>query len=148
MATRVPTIDDCLAMLLDVWNFGRFFSSSRAVGSMASTRLVLLSDFPFTTIFLCLLHLTCRKAPSRSDWLEGWRGCSFLIRRIMKKPDGGRATIKGTDSYVKKQPLSKTHKSRNSHYRGYRVCTTDSYTKHPEEDIVWGGVNIKSSLPS
>ena len=52
MATRVPTIDDCLAMLLDVWNFGRFFSSSRAVGSMASTRLVLLSDFPFTTIFL------------------------------------------------------------------------------------------------
>ena len=50
----MPTIDDCLAMLLDAWNFGRFFSSSKAVGSMASTRLVLLSDFPFTTIFLLL----------------------------------------------------------------------------------------------
>ena len=50
MATLVPTIDDCLAILLDLWNFGLVFSSSRAVGSMASTRLVLLSYFP-PTIF-------------------------------------------------------------------------------------------------
>ena len=67
MATRVPTIDDCLAMLLDVWNFGRFFSSSRAVSYMASTRFVLLSDFPFTTISLLLIYLTYWKPRSCSD---------------------------------------------------------------------------------
>ena len=47
--TRVPTIEDCLAMPLDLCSFGFVFSSpSRAVGSMASTRLVLLSYFPPT----------------------------------------------------------------------------------------------------
>ena len=67
--------------------------------------------------FYFCLYLTSEKPPSFwhltghtcCGWLQGLRGCSFLIRRIMKKPDGA-PTIKGTASSIKTQYSQSTLK--------------------------------------